>query len=215
MRKLKLIIRNIIPNFLLQKFNNYRNKVKLINCNYTDTVGFAYESQVSNCNIGDFTSIGRYDKIVHTDFGRYCSVSWDVTINAIGHEMNKLTTHSFARRPDFGFGVEKDGRVYKRVIIKNDVWIGANTVVMPGLTIGNGAIIGAGAVVTKDVPDYAIVVGVPAKVIKYRFSKEIIEELLKLKWWNWDREVIKNNIHLFQSEITEDTINKLKNIASN
>jgi len=215
MRKLKIIIKNLIPNFLFQRFNNYRNKVKLNNCNYSESVRFAYAAQLSDCNIHDYTSIGRYDKIVHTDFGKFCSVSWDVTINAIGHEINKLTTHSFARRPDFGFGVQSDGRVYKRVIIKNDVWIGANSVIMPGITIGNGAIIGAGAVVTKDVPNYAIVVGVPAKVIKYRFSKEIIKQLLKLEWWNWDGEVIKNNIHLFQSEITEETIKKLKNIASN
>ena len=212
---MKKIIKKILGDKIFQWLTIRRNNVKLYKCKYNDSVSFAYAAQVSNSNIGDYTSIGRYNKIVHTDFGNFCSISWDVTINAVGHDMNKLTTHSFSRRPDFGFGVEKDGRIYKRVVIKNDVWIGANSVIMPGVIIGNGAIIGAGAVVTKDVPDYAIVAGVPAKVIRYRFSERIISELLKLEWWDWEREVIKNNIHLFQNEITDKILNKLKNIASN
>ena len=68
---------------------------------------------------------------------------------------------------------------------------------MPGVTIGNGAIIAAGAVVSKDVPDYAIVGGVPAKVIKYRFSPEVIKGLLKIKWWDWEMDEIERNISLF------------------
>lgn len=83
------------------------------------------------------------------------------------------------------------------VEIGNDVWIGWNAVIMPGVTIGDGAIVAAGAVVTHDVPCYAIVGGVPAKVIKKRFSDEIIKQLMKIKWWNWPDEKIKENLELF------------------
>ena len=101
----------------------------------------------------------------------------------------------------------------QKVIIKNDVWIGANSVIMPNITIGNGAIIGAGAVVTKDVPDYAIVAGVPAKIIKYRFSQDIIDRLLILQWWNMDPKVIKKHIDLWGGEFNCDSLKKLEEIC--
>lgn len=190
-------------------------KVQLNSCELSYHSRVAEYATLQHTTIGEYSSVGRYAKIVYTDIGKFCAISWDVTINAISHPYSNLSISAFPYVPYMGDFVSKRIQTHSEVKIKNDVWIGANTVIMPGVIIGNGAIIGAGAVVTKNVPDYAIAVGVPAKVIKYRFSKEIIEELLKLKWWNWDREVIKDNIHLFQSEITEDTINKLKNIASN
>jgi acetyltransferase-like isoleucine patch superfamily enzyme len=210
---IKKILKIILPSKIVSKLQNYKNKIKVTNSIYDKTVYFAYEAQVDSSIIGAYTSIGRYSKVVHAEFGKYCSVSWDVTINAVGHEINKLTTHSFARRPDLGFGVELDGRIYKKVIIKNDVWIGANSVIMPGVTIGNGAVVGAGAVVTKDIPDYAIVAGVPAKIIKYRFEKEIIEKLLKLQWWNLDPKIIKQNIDIWGGEFNCNSLKRLEEIC--
>jgi acetyltransferase-like isoleucine patch superfamily enzyme len=83
--------------------------------------------------------------------------------------------------------------------IGNDVWIGDKVIVIGGITIGDGAVVGAGAVVTHDVPPYAIVAGVPAKVIKYRFDDEKIRKLLDLKWWDWSEEEIKQNREFFIS----------------
>ena len=83
------------------------------------------------------------------------------------------------------------------VTIGNDVWIGGNVTILPGVNIGDGAIVAAGAVVTKDVEPYAIVGGVPARVIKYRFSKDVIDKLLEIKWWNWSLDKIEENIDLF------------------
>ena len=85
-----------------------------------------------------------------------------------------------------------------QVVIGNDVWIGANAVILPGVTLGNGSVIAAGAIVTRSVPDYAVVAGVPAKVIRYRFSHEQIEILNRVKWWDWDDEFIRDNIHLIK-----------------
>ena len=85
------------------------------------------------------------------------------------------------------------------IVIGNDVWIGYEAVIMSGVTIGDGAIIGTRAVVTKDVPPYAIVGGSPARVLKKRFSDDIIDKLLKIKWWNWPVEKITRNLEYIQS----------------
>jgi serine acetyltransferase len=79
------------------------------------------------------------------------------------------------------------------IIIENDVWIGATATIMSGVKISNGAVIGAGSVVTKDVPPYAIVAGNPAKVVKYRFTEEQIEKLLSIAWWDWEEIKIRDN----------------------
>lgn len=85
------------------------------------------------------------------------------------------------------------------IVVGNDVWIGYEAVILAGVTIGDGAIIGARAVVTKDVPPYTIVGGVPAKQIRKRFNEETIDTLLKLKWWDWSKERISKNIAAIQS----------------
>ena len=125
-----------------------------------------------------------------TYIGRYCSIGHDVSIGTGHHDMNQVSTSSWfnlTAKPSYKYCDNKDVRVR----IKNDVWIGNNVTILSGVTIGNGACIGAGAVVTKDVPDYAVVAGVPAKILKYRFSKDIIDRLLKLKWWEFDDSVLR------------------------
>ena len=94
-----------------------------------------------------------------------------------------------------------------RLIIGNDVWIGANVTILGGLKIGDGAVIGANAVVTRDIPPYAVVAGVPAKIIRYRFNKKIRNKLLQIKWWNWPKSKILKNI--------EDLYNPLIFIKNN
>lgn len=88
----------------------------------------------------------------------------------------------------------------QKAVLGNDVWVGSNVLINGGVKIGDGAVIAAGAVVVKDVPPYAIVGGVPAKIIRYRFSPEIIEKLLELKWWNLDDEILKEKIGFFQKD---------------
>jgi virginiamycin A acetyltransferase len=92
------------------------------------------------------------------------------------------------------------------IIIENDVWIGANSTILSGIKISNGAVVGTGSVVTKDVPPYAIVAGNPAKIVKFRFSEEKIEKLLEIKWWEWDEQKIQENSHLLWSNNIENFI---------
>ena len=88
------------------------------------------------------------------------------------------------------------------IIVENDVWIGAKATIMSGVKIGNGSVIGSGSVVTKDVPPYAIVVGNPAVVVKYRFTEEQIQKLLDISWWSWDEEKIRDNaMNMWSSDI--------------
>lgn len=136
--------------------------------------------------------------------GSYCSIAKNVSITGWNHPYHYITTSPIAYHPTRGFvnKEELDQSFYdknKKVIIGNDVWIGDNVTILPSVKIGNGSIVGAGSVVTKDVPDYAIVVGVPAKVVKYRFTEDEIKILQKIKWWEWSEEEIRKKIDLFRN----------------
>lgn len=165
---------------------------------------FVYESELSR-----YSSIGRGAVIRNAKLGSFCSISWNATIGATPHNHALMATHAFHYIKSFGF-VGKDKRIVLPVTVGNDVWVGANAVIMPGLNIGDGVVIGAGSVVTKDVPSYAIVAGVPARVIKFRFEKDVVAELLKIKWWDWDIKKIQINMDLFRMPITIDTLSHIR-----
>lgn len=133
--------------------------------------------------------------------GNFCSIARGTAIQEHNHNMENVTTyfikyHIFkeSRRDDV---VSKGG-----VTIENDVWIGTGCTILSGVTIGNGAVVAANSVVTETVPPYAIVGGTPAKIIKYRFSEEVISKLLELEWWNWDLNTIKMNKKIFYNKPT-------------
>ena len=137
--------------------------------------------------------------------GKFCSIACGAKFlfNSANHTLSSLSTYPF---PLFfeEWGLEKKD-VTKAwdnkgdIVIGNDVWIGYEAVILAGVTIGDGAIIGTRAVVTKDVPPYTIVGGVPAKPIKRRFPEETISALLEIQWWNWSEERIARNIGAIQS----------------
>jgi len=189
-------------------------------CNIKQTVlskysNIAHHAQISNSFIGDRTSIGRYSKIQRAKIGKFCSVAWDVTIGALAHNYNRASSHAFTYRKQFGITENDIDFPQKTTTIGNDVWIGCNSVIVAGVTVGDGAVIGAGAVVTKDVEPYSIVVGVPAKHIKYRFDEKIRSKLEIIKWWNFDDQVIIDNIDLFTNNLDYTSIDKLELLANN
>lgn len=153
---------------------------------------------VSGSKIDDYTSVGRNTTIINSEIGKFCSISWNVTIGATSHDYKRLTTHAFPYISYYGF-VEKDMRYRNITVLGNDVWIGANSIVMPGVKIGDGAVIGAGSVVTKDVGDFEVVYGVPSKSKGYRFDEKTIQVIKEMKWWDWNDNEIKKKIEIFKS----------------
>lgn len=164
--------------------------------------------------IGRHTYTGQNTVVMDTRIGSFCSIAWNVTIGAAEHDFNKITTHSFLYNEYDHIRPKKTIEAYdrfgKEITIGNDVWIGANSIVLRGVAVNDGAVIGAGSVVTKDVPSYAIVAGNPAKVIKSRFSDEIIKELLELKWWNFTDDKIQEMYPYFEENLTIESLKKLK-----
>ena len=190
--------------------------VDLVNVKLSNYVNFAHHAQASNSSIGERTSVGRYFKIAYAIIGKFCSISWDVTIGAISHPMHAISTHAFSFQKRFGLCKTDQKLEHQYVEIGNDVWIGTGVIVMPGIHIGNGAVVGGGSIVTHPVADYEIVAGCPARHIGWRFEEDIREQLRQIEWWNFTDEVIRKNIELFSpfNDITKDKeiINKLKSI---
>jgi acetyltransferase-like isoleucine patch superfamily enzyme len=146
-------------------------------------------------------SINCYDKVSTVSVGAYCSIASEVSfLLGANHKKGLVTTYPIDRidKTKNTADASERGDLY----VGNDVWIGYRATIIGEVTIGDGAIIGAGALVVDDVPPYAVVGGVPAKVIKYRFEKNQIDSLLKIKWWNWDIKTIKTRLSdVYRSDI--------------
>lgn len=147
------------------------------------------DTLIINSTIGSFSYISYRGIIKNATIGKYCSIANDVNIGLGKHPIHDFSTSTLFYRVKNTFNfkmVKKDSdfEEYQRIDIGNDVWIGARAIIMDGVKIGNGAVIGANSVVTKNIPDYAIAVGSPAKIIKYRFENDNIVALLASEWWN-------------------------------
>lgn len=145
--------------------------------------------------IGEWTygspNIRKGDSTTRFEIGKYCSIASGVQILLGGeHRKDWVTTYPFNVIFPEARNIKGHPASKGDIVIGNDVWLGLNAIILSGVKIGNGAVIGAGSVVVKDVPSYSIVVGNPAKVIGFRFSSEIIEELEKIQWWNWPEEKV-------------------------
>lgn len=138
----------------------------------------------------------------HTKIGRYCSIAAGVRILNHNHPLEFKGTSPIFFNPDLGH-CDEWLVTFNPIEIGSDVWIGANAVILPQVSrIGDGAVIGAGAVVNRDVPPYAVVLGNPGRVVKYRFPKEVIAELLEEKWWEKDPDELPGGMKAFQVPLT-------------
>ena len=195
-------------------------EINYANCFFEGRNRIAIGTKLENTTIGFGSYIGKDGFILSSKIGKYCSVGPNVRVVSGAHPTTDfVSTHPsfFSTRKQSGFTyvqenkfaefkyANADDKIF--VEIGNDVWIGDGALIMQGVHIGDGAVVAAGAVVTKDVPAYAIVGGVPAKVIKYRFNERVIEKLEDIKWWDKSEEWIAQHAPLFAN--INDFINDL------
>jgi len=171
---------------------------------------------LSHVTVGKGSYIGYNALISNTTIGKFCSIGPNVCSGWGMHPINGISTSpvffSTKKQAGFTFSEVDKYNERKQITIGNDVFIGWNVTILDGVTIGDGAVIGAGSVVSKDIPPYAVAIGCPIQIIKYRFSKEIIDSLIESKWWDQEdtvlKEVEKNffDVEKFLELIKEDKI---------
>lgn len=178
-------LKNVIlnPNIIVGDYTMYHDTINDPKDFKTNNVLYQYPINRDKLKIGKFCSIACGTKFL---------------FNSANHALDSLSTYPFPSFfEEWNLEREKVTDAWDNrgdIVIGNDVWIGYEAVILSGVTIGDGAIIGTRAVVTKDVPPYTIVGGIPAKPIRKRFDEKVIEELLKIKWWDWTEEKIARNI---------------------
>ena len=183
---------------------------------YTEIAEFC---RVNETELGDYSYIERGSMVWCATIGKFVNIAADVRINATNHPMWRATLHHFTYRAgDYWPDAENEASFFDwrrdhRVTIGHDVWIGHGATLLPGVTIGTGAVIGAGAVVSKDVAPYTIVGGVPAKLIRERFTPEIAKRFEALAWWDWDHAAIRTALEDFRDLAAEAFLSKYEQAA--
>lgn len=175
------------------------------NCTFGAYVEVGARAQLLEVSMDDYSYVVNDTDIAYASIGKFCSIASHVRINPGDHPMERVSQSHFTYRASAYFDDASDEaelfarRRSKLVTIGHDVWIGHGAIILSGRTIGAGAVIGAGAIVTKDVPDYSIVVGNPARVLRMRFSEAVITALRNLQWWNWPHDKLRMALEDFRS----------------
>ena len=170
-------------------------------------------TKVAECTFGDFSYVVNDADIIYTDVGKFCSIAAHTRVNPGNHPVERVAMNHFTYRSSaYGLGEDDpaffDWRRSFRCQLGHDVWIGHGVVVLPGVSMGNGAVAGAGSIVTKDVPAWTIVVGNPARILRPRFPAHIAEALERIAWWDWDRDRLRAAMSDFRGLSAESFVEK-------
>ncbi|MEM9100504.1 MAG: chloramphenicol acetyltransferase, partial [Pseudomonadota bacterium] len=171
-------------------------------------------SRIGHSEFGDYSYCDRFADIANTKIGKFSNIASYARIGPTDHPMDRASLHHFLYRsqdywedaePDRAFFAHRHSRITQ---IGHDTWIGHNAIIRPEITVGNGAVVGAGALVTKDVAPYTVVVGLPAKPIRERFPAQIAERMQALAWWDWSHDALGAALHDFRALSAEAFLEK-------
>ena len=202
-------MKNIIKILFVSKIRYLMRKVSWRRKNIFIAKGSYIHKGVT---IGEGTRINNISHIGESDIGCYCAIGGRLVIRSTNHSVEYLNMQDYLQNNTLGSHVEVAGKSKGKVSIGHGVWIGDSVIILPGVTVGNGAVIGAGSVVTKPIPDYAVAVGNPARVMRYRFSKDILNILKDVRWWEWSPNKMKANINLFETNLAKISAKELESI---
>jgi phosphonate metabolism protein (transferase hexapeptide repeat family) len=178
---------------------------QITNSSFGEYVEIGAGSRVANSVWGDYSYCDRTCDIANAEIGKFANIASFTRIGATDHPMEKASQHHFLyRSADYWDDAEDDQdwfayRTSRKAVIGNDTWIGHAAIIKPEVTIGHGAVVASGAVVTKDVAPYTIVGGVTAKVIRRRYPENITERMMALGWWDWDNARLRDALPDFRS----------------
>ena len=193
-----------VNNSLIGEYSYVGECSRVRNCEIGRFVKIDRNNFVAGTQIGDYSYTGTFDMIFNSIIGKFCSISYGVTIGPPEHDYKRLSMHPMIYDRFYNIfnstDLIRNNKYDKELVIGNDVWIGCNSTILRGVKIGNGAVIGANSLVKHDVPPYAIVVGAPAHIIKFRFDDDVIMRLNQIQWWNWEVEKIRTYKTLFLKE---------------
>lgn len=184
-------------------FGKFLQKIQfptLRNCEIDSTAKICQRSNLTDVKMGKYSYMGAANSLSNVEIGSFCSIASYCAIGGGSHPIDFVSTSPVFLAGSNIFNThfsELPFESSEKVLIGNDVWIGEGCFINAGITIGDGAIVGAHSVVTRDVPPYAIVAGAPAKLLRYRFNEEVISGLEKLRWWDWPSEGIVRYSDLF------------------
>lgn len=162
-------------------------------------------SRISYSSFGDYAYCDRYADIANATIGKFANIAAFSRIGATDHPLETAACHHFLyRSADYWDDAQSDSAFFayrrsRRATIGADTWIGAGAMIKPEVTLHHGAVVAAGSVVTKDVPAYAIVAGTPAKLLRWRQPEDISERLVKLAWWDWSHQLIRDRLDDFRA----------------
>jgi phosphonate metabolism protein (transferase hexapeptide repeat family) len=175
---------------------------------------------LNEVTMGDYSYVVNDGQITYTTIGKFCSIAAMIRINPGNHPMHRATQAHFTYRASAYFPGESDDadffawRREHHCTIGHDVWLGHGAIVLPGRNIGTGAVIAAGAIVTKDVAPYTIVAGNPARPVRRRFSETVEDGLMELAWWDWEHEMLRQALPDFRKLPVEDFLSKYKGVKA-
>jgi phosphonate metabolism protein (transferase hexapeptide repeat family) len=190
-------------------------------CEITESTFGAYVeigkgSRVAHSHFGDYSYCDRYADVANAQIGKFANIAAFSRIGATDHPLHTAACHHFLYRSgDYWDDTERDEaffahRTSRLAHIGHDTWIGAGAMIKPEVTLGHGAVVAAGAVVTKDVAPYTIVAGTPAKVLRLRQPRDIADRLIALAWWDWSHDALRTALEDFRRLEAEAFLEKYR-----